>query len=166
MRRWIGSALVQMMAWRLLGAKPLSYYQCWVIVNWTLRNKLQWNFVQNTKLFIHKNAFENIICEMAAILSRGWWVKQQTVYPTKFAHNLVLSNPGVYILSGLVYSYGIYTHILRCPNVCEANLKVLQQAERDFKFPTTREKRPALLAFCEGNPLTTDGFPAQRGHWQ
>ena len=50
-----------------------SHYlnQCWVIINWTLGNKLQWNFNQNTRLFIHENASENIICEMAAILSRG-----------------------------------------------------------------------------------------------
>ena len=27
-----------------------SYF--WVIANWTIRNKLQWNFNQNTKLFI------------------------------------------------------------------------------------------------------------------
>ena len=40
-------------------------------VNWSLRNKLQWNFNQNTKLFIDENASENIVCEMAAILSRG-----------------------------------------------------------------------------------------------
>ena len=49
--------------------------QCWVIVSWTFRNKLQWNFDQNTKLFIHQNASENIVCEMAVILSRGIWVK-------------------------------------------------------------------------------------------
>ena len=27
------------------------------------------------KLFIHENAYENIVCEMADILSRGRWVK-------------------------------------------------------------------------------------------
>ena len=55
-----------------------SHYlnQCWVIVNWTLWNKVQWNFNQNTKLFIQKNASENIVCEMASILSRGRWVKE------------------------------------------------------------------------------------------
>ena len=37
-------------------------------------NKHQWNFSQNTKFFIHENASENIICETAAILSRGRWV--------------------------------------------------------------------------------------------
>ena len=70
--QWIGSALVRIMACRLFGAKPLSN-QCWVIVNWTLRNELQWNFNQDTKLFIHSTASENIVCEMAAILSRGKW---------------------------------------------------------------------------------------------
>ena len=37
-----------------------------VMVNWTLRNKIQWNFDQNTRNFIYKNASQNIICEMAA----------------------------------------------------------------------------------------------------
>ena len=54
------------------GLSPISapsHYlnQCWSIVNWTLMN----NFNQNTKLFIHDNASEYIVCEMAAILSRG-----------------------------------------------------------------------------------------------
>ena len=54
---------------------PSHYlHQCWNIVNWTIRNKILWNFNQNTKLFIHENAFENIVCQMAAILSRGRWV--------------------------------------------------------------------------------------------
>ena len=52
-----------------------SHYlnQCWDIVNWTLRNMLQWNFNQNIKLFIHKNTTENVFSEMAAILSSGRW---------------------------------------------------------------------------------------------
>ena len=33
-------------------------------------NKLQWNFCQKSNFFIHENAFENVVCEMAAILSR------------------------------------------------------------------------------------------------
>ena len=57
--------------------------QCWVIVNWTLRNKLQWNFNQNTNLFIHKNIAENIVCEMAAILSMGTWVNSLRPRPNR-----------------------------------------------------------------------------------
>ena len=42
--------------------------QCWNIGNSNLRNKLQWNFNRNSYIFIHENAFESVICEMAAIL--------------------------------------------------------------------------------------------------
>ena len=59
MRQWTGSALVQIMACRLFDAKPLSEPML-DFVNWTLRNKLQYNFNQNTKRFIHENASENI----------------------------------------------------------------------------------------------------------
>ena len=50
----------------LFGAMPLSKP---VTVNWTLRNKLQWNCNQNTCL-IDENAFQMVVCEMAAVLSR------------------------------------------------------------------------------------------------
>ena len=45
------------------------------MVNWTFRNKLQWIFYQNSNIFIQGHAFESVVCEMAAILSRGRWVK-------------------------------------------------------------------------------------------
>ena len=53
-----------------------SYYlnQCWNIVNRALRSIIQWQLNRNTKIFIHKIAFENVVCEMAAIFSRGRWV--------------------------------------------------------------------------------------------
>ena len=51
---------------------PRQYLnQCWVFVNWTIRNKLQWNFNQNRKLFIPENESKNIVCEMATSLSMG-----------------------------------------------------------------------------------------------
>ena len=34
-------------------------------------NKIQWNCNQNSKLFVHKNVSEIIICEMATTLSSG-----------------------------------------------------------------------------------------------
>ena len=48
-----------------------SHYlkQCWNIVDWTLRNKLQWYFNWNSYIFIEKNAFECVNSEMAAISS-------------------------------------------------------------------------------------------------
>ena len=40
------------------------------IVDGTLRDKLQLNFRRNSNIFIQENAFENVVCEMASILSR------------------------------------------------------------------------------------------------
>ena len=71
--------------------------QCWNIVNWTLRNKLQWKFNRNSNIFIHKNAFESVVCEMAAILSRPQCVK--------FNHSLLMSISGN---CGFHYFHGTY----------------------------------------------------------
>ena len=38
-------------------------------------NKLQWNLKRNSYIFVQEYAFENIVCEMAAILSRPECVK-------------------------------------------------------------------------------------------
>ena len=40
------------------------------ILYWTLKNKVQWNFNRNSNSFIQENAFESIVCEVAAVLSR------------------------------------------------------------------------------------------------
>ena len=64
--------------WWLVAYSTTSHYlnQCWVIINWILRNKLHWNVNQNSRLFLPKIALENIVWGMAAILSRGRWVNE------------------------------------------------------------------------------------------
>ena len=62
------------MACRLFGAKPLSkpllgYCQL------QHKEQISVKFNQNSKLFFHENASENIVGKMATILSRGRWVK-------------------------------------------------------------------------------------------
>ena len=52
--------------------------QCCNIINWTLRNKLQWNLNQNSYIFIQENAFENVVWKMSAILSRPQCVDTYT----------------------------------------------------------------------------------------
>ena len=37
-------------------------------------NKLQWNLNRNSNIFIQENAFESVVCETAAILSRPQYV--------------------------------------------------------------------------------------------
>ena len=39
-------------------------------------NKLQWNINRNSYIFIHENALENVVCEMASILSRPQCVNE------------------------------------------------------------------------------------------
>ena len=45
--------------------------QCWNIVNLNLRNKLQWNLKRNSHIFTQEKAFENVVCEMAAVFCLG-----------------------------------------------------------------------------------------------
>ena len=42
--------------------------QCWIILNWTLRNNLQWNLNRPSNISIQENAFESVVCETVAIL--------------------------------------------------------------------------------------------------
>ena len=67
-RESMWSSLVQVMACR----RPASsnyLEQCWRIVKWTTRNKLQWNLNQNTNNFF-EHAFEKVVCAMTAILTK------------------------------------------------------------------------------------------------
>ena len=61
----------------LVAWPALSHYlsQCYNIVNWTLRNKIQWNLTQNSYIFIQENAFENVVWKMADILSRLQYIR-------------------------------------------------------------------------------------------
>ena len=66
----------------MAGAWPApSHYlnQCWNIVNWTLRNKFQWNFNRSSNIFIQENELEDLVCEMASTKSRPQCVKFHVV---------------------------------------------------------------------------------------
>ena len=64
---------------------PSHYLNIW----WQLdpRDKIQWNLNQSTIIFIHQNAFENMVCKMAVILSqyqcvkssRLWWMMNSLI---------------------------------------------------------------------------------------
>ena len=64
--------------WPVACTVPSHYLnQCWNIVNWTPRNKLQWTLNWNSYIFIQENACENVVWTMAAILSRPQCVKKR-----------------------------------------------------------------------------------------
>ena len=92
-----------------------SHYlnQCWNIANWTLWNKLQWNFDWYSCFFIRRNAFENVVCEMAAILSRERWVNATVVAGSRSILSLVHgSNILILDLLNKVHPrFILYTHM-------------------------------------------------------
>ena len=52
---------------------PTHYLnQCWIILNWYLINKLQWNLILNSNPVTEKNTFEIAVCKMGRILSAQW----------------------------------------------------------------------------------------------
>ena len=66
--------------WLFVAHSAPSHFlkQCCMIANGTLRNKLQWNFDQNTKHLLCENTSGNIVYEMATILSRERCVNRVT----------------------------------------------------------------------------------------
>ena len=69
MRRQPRTSLVQIMTGPC--SAPSHYLnQCWIIVHWNLGNKLRWNFNRNLNISIQENAFENVVCDITAILAQ------------------------------------------------------------------------------------------------
>ena len=112
-----------------------SHYlnQCWVTVNWNLRNKLQWNFDQNTKLLIHKNASEDIVYEKAVIMSRGRTVYSQSVLVNPIAGGYILLTFTGLITLSLVFTTSIRS-TLRAQTSATPNLRNVKQSDHGFLF--------------------------------
>ena len=49
-------------------------YQCYNIINWTLRNKHQWHCNLNSCIFTQENATENTVRKWWPFFSKGSWV--------------------------------------------------------------------------------------------
>ena len=108
--------------------------QCWNIVNWTLRNKLQWNLNRNSYIFIHENAFENVVWKMAAILSRPQCVN--TIMCQQ--HNESCAVIGI-ICNGTISCYTLHfssiitQYILCCTRMIIPKVGLIS----DFELPKT-----------------------------
>ena len=66
-------SLVQVMVWCLLGVMSVPEPKL-IIINWTPRNKFQWNFKLNKQHFIQDSALDNTVCKMPAISFMPQWV--------------------------------------------------------------------------------------------
>ena len=65
--------------WWFVACSAPSHYlnHCCIIVNWTQRNKVQSNCIWNSNIFIQENASENVVWEIAAILSQSQCVNEK-----------------------------------------------------------------------------------------
>ena len=71
--------------WLIAWSVPSHYLnQCWNIVNWTLRNKPQWNLNKNSYIFIQDIAFENVVWKIAAILLLPQCVKDLCISHSQY----------------------------------------------------------------------------------
>ena len=86
---------------------PTHYLnQWWNIDNLNLRNKLLWNFRQNSYIVIQENAFEYVIWEIASILFWPQCVNQSHTNLVLFFFFTVIYNVFIHNYSAiLIYSY-------------------------------------------------------------
>ena len=135
MRQQTGPSLLQ------ISSKPLSEPML-NIVNYTLRKKHQRNVNQNTKLSIHENAFENIVCKIMAILSQPQCVNKS--FPSYWRHNdhegVSNHQPHGCLLNRLFRRRSKKTSKLRVTGLCEGNS--LGPVNSPHKGPVTRKMFP------------------------
>ena len=77
-------------------------YQCWNIIDSNPRNKLHWNLNQNWCIYTQENAYENVVCKMAAILYRPQCVIRFSF--SIYLYTINLCSKTLFIWVGLSYS--------------------------------------------------------------
>ena len=98
MHRWQNHQWFRL--WLVAWPAPSHYLnQWWDVVNWTLWNKLQWNFNRNSNIFIQENAFESVVCKIAGILSRPQCV-EVTNLTTSDKKNSVIWSVCTWLMGG------------------------------------------------------------------
>ena len=88
MRQWIVSAFVQVIAWRLFGAKPLPepMLPCCQLDSWK-KNSVEIESLENSNIFIQENAFEIIVWQSGGHFVQGGFKSEEplcishTVFP-------------------------------------------------------------------------------------
>ena len=103
----------------------------WNIVNWTLRNKLQWNLNRHSYIFIQEYSFQNVVCEVRVSLSRPQCVNSLSIgsayawliiisivtaddlvpWSTRSAADTILIFPYITILHKYIYTQYLYLSI-------------------------------------------------------
>ena len=159
MRQWTGSGLVQVMACRLFGAKPLPepmLAYCQLDSQEQISVKLESEFYD----FHSMSPLKLSSAHMAPILSRGRWVKGDGVAvialyesSTECCRGLCASRPSIAEADG---GCSMTRMGLGGPSLYEdgrTNIYIMTSSNRNIS---------ALLAICAGNSPVSGEFSAQR----
>ena len=103
--------------WLVAYSAPSHYLnQCWIIINWTLRNDFQWNFDQKTNVFIQEIAFENVVCQSGTTkwnhYLNQWWSSLDFAYNQCFSFTIQNILKG-YFINSLRPIYAYMHHWMR-----------------------------------------------------
>ena len=133
------------MAWRLVGAKPL--YEPMFEYCSNLVNKLQWNRNRNSYISVQENAFEYVVCEMSALLSRPQYVKCVTDHGANEAHTHFCKYGNTSVMFGRHYGMNFWQY--KCIRKWHiyftvlADLNIFRLADDDItKVVDSRSPRP------------------------
>ena len=97
------------------------------MINLTPRNIVQWNQNRNLYIFIQENAFENVVCEMAAILSQPQCVIQcMATGSSDWVTDIYIEGLGI--------THNFMHHVMYCDIKWIKNMRGLVQTSNDQKF--------------------------------
>ena len=139
MCQWIGSALVQAMTCRLFGTRALPEPML-TYCKLDPQEQTPVEFESKNKIFIHENAFEDVVCEIAATLSRSrwkvriWWVELVRKYTLVYRYGTFVS------VDYKKRLYGIYKKMLYWYYLFSLlGIKQAKDANWDFNILRTRQ---------------------------
>ena len=134
--------------------------QCWNIVNWTPRNKFQWNFNWYSYIFIQENAFENVVWKMATILSRPQCVNPDHIqhHQTHLSHVLFqVTNASGHIISEMYF----HDHVLLVKFRCTKSLIEIFTHD-SYPMSSANAKHPPAFMFKKSLGCVTAHFSSER----
>ena len=146
MSQWTG--LVSVQKWFIAYSSSHYLNQCQGIVNWTLRNKLQWNINQNTKLCIHENA-----CKMS---SAKWWpcCLGPNVLEMLYVGSASLGHYNDVIMSAMASQFTGVSIVCSIVGSCPDQRKHQSSASLAFVREFTDDRK-----FPHKGPVTREMFP-------
>ena len=155
--RWIDELQLYLSKrYRISTPEYLHLNQCRDIANSSLRNKPQWNLKQNSYIIVQENALENIVGEVAFILSRPQCVNNIIRLHSSVAFFLTVANDNM--KSGHI-SYLRWRHN-RCDGV--SNHRRSDSLNRLFRRRSSKTSKLSVTGLRWGDSPVTAKFPAQR----